>query len=377
MRKLTLAVAIWAAAGCTVDGNTTAPVAAPSPPAAAPEITPAPVGPSVRILWAPAQPQHLRVAVRVEPTTLAATRVPALVPAAPDQLTNMANQFVSHFSSELGFVKTLQLLRDQGYHGSEAFMFATTFAPGPFADQVRDLLTTHRDNEIRTFHAGTATLENAWVRPSNGAFGDAARIGLVEGTITFTDEVVTGAERTVETHTWRIRALTQGQFFILDGAETPAQLRPLAAFDPHAVDGEVASQVAELLAEETVDSNLRPFTPFKGTAYWDARSAALDWLRTLADRGTLTDRHFEGMSAQVTKFTPTSYLGDGYVTVHLKGTLVEITNGVRHTYPVDESVVFQRFSFAQTTWMAVDGQNGDGSWIANGNYGTPQQTAHG
>jgi len=83
------------------------------------------------------------------------------------------------------------------------------------------------------------------------------------------------------------------------------------------------------------------------------------------------------MSAQVTKFSPTSYLGDGYLTVHLSGTLVAVTNGVRHAYPVSESVVFQRFSFAQATWMAVDGQNRDGTWIANGNYGTPQTTAHG
>ena len=52
-------------------------------------------------------------------------------------------------------------------------------------------------------------------------------------------------------------------------------------------------------------------------------------------------------------------------------------NGVRHAYLVNESVVFQRFSFAQASWMAVDGQNDDGTWIANGNYGTPQSTAHG
>ena len=118
-----------------------------------------------------------------------------------------------------------------------------------------------------------------------------------------------------------------------------------------------------------------------GVVAWLAALAlltgALDWIRTLAERGTLTDRHFDGMSAQITRFTPASYLGDGYVTVHLKGTLVEIVNGVRHTYPVNESVVFQRFSFAQATWIAVDGQNDDGTWIANGDYGTPQQTAHG
>lgn len=379
MRKLAIAFTIWAAAACAVDGNapTAVPSASASPIAAVPEITPAPVGPPVRILWAPAQPQQLPVAVRVEPSTAGAARMPALVPAAPDRLADIRSSFVSHFTSELGFIKTLQLLREQGYHGSEAFMFGTTFAPGPFAESVRELVTTRRENEIRTFHAGEATLENAWVRPSNGAFGEAASIGLVEGTVTFTDEVLTGAGRTVETHTWRLRALAQGQFFILDGAEAPAMLGPLPPFDAAALDREVASQVAWYLQQEEVGPTVRPFSPFKGTPYWDARTGALDWIRTLAERGTLTDRHFDGMSAQITRFTPASYLGDGYVTVHLKGTLVEIVNGVRHTYPVNESVVFQRFSFAQATWIAVDGQNDDGTWIANGDYGTPQQTAHG
>lgn len=379
MRKLAVAFVIWAAAACAVAGNApTAVVSAPaSPIAALPEITPAPVGPPVRILWAPAQPQQLPVAVRVEPSTAGAARMPALAPAAPDRLADMRSSFVSHFTSELGFIKTLQLLREQGYHGSEEFMFGTTFAPGPFAEFVRELVTTRRENEIRTLHPGEATLENAWVRPSNGAFGEAANIGLVAGTVTFTDEVQTGAGRMVETHTWRLRALAQGQFFILDGAEAPAVLGPLPPFDAAALEREVASQVAWHLNQETVSPNARPFSPYKGTAYWDARTAALDWLRTQAERGALTDRHFEGMSARITKFTPTSYLGDGYVTVHLSGALVEIVSGVRHAYPVDESVIFQRFSFAQASWIAVDGQNGDGTWIANGDYGTPQQTAHG
>jgi len=88
-------------------------------------------------------------------------------------------------------------------------------------------------------------------------------------------------------------------------------------------------------------------------------------------------RRFEDIRVQVVQFKPMSYLGDGYVTVHLGGTLVETMNGVRHAYPVNESVIFQRFSFAQPSWTAVDGQNDDGTWIANGNYGTPQSTAHG
>jgi hypothetical protein len=377
-RALAVVLAIWVAAGCTGGGNATAPTAAPTDPlvAAVPQITPAPVGPPVRILWAPMQAQPLPVAVRVDPG-IAAARPPALVPATAEQLKIAERDFVSHFTSDLGFATTLQNLRDQRYNGSEEWMFATTFAPGPFADYARELVSTRRENEIRTFRPGEATLENAWIRPSNGAFGDAARVGLVEGTITFTDEVATGAGRTIESHRWRIRALVQGQYLILDGAEAPAVLAPLTPFDPAALDKEAAAQVASYLHDEEAGPQASPFVRFQGTAYWDARKGALEWLQALAGRGSLTDRHFEEMSAQAVQFKPTSYLGDGYVTVHLRGTLVEIVYGVRHTYSVNESVVFQRFSFAQASWIAVDGQNDDGTWIANGDYGTPQSTSHG
>jgi hypothetical protein len=323
------------------------------------------------------QPQTLPLGVDVAPAIGVSARIPPLVAASAEQRATIEGEFRSHFTSSLGFVTTLQNLRDQRYNGSEAFLFATTFAPGPFADQVRALVTTHRENEIRVFHAGTATLENAWLRPTNGVFGTAGNIGLVEGTITFTDEVMTGAGRTVESHTWHIRTLTQGQFFIVDGAEAPAELAPMPPFDPAALDTEVAGQVAAHLREETFSAQWTPSAPYHGTAYWDARTGAIDWLHDLTIRGTLSDRHFENVRAQIVRYEPTSFLGDGYVTVHLGGTLVEVMNGVRHTYPVDESVVFQRFSFAQAAWVAVDGQNDDGTWIANGSYGTPQPSFHG
>jgi hypothetical protein len=329
------------------------------------------------MLWGPLTPQPLAVAVRAERSIAAPVRVPGLVPATAEQRQRAAGEFVSHFTSELGLITTMQRLRDRGYSGTEEWMFQTNFAPGAFADQVRTLITTQRENEIRTFSPGTAALENAWLRPSSGVFGDAATIGLVEGTVTFTDEVRTGASLTIETHSWRIRTLMYGQFFILDGAESPAALPPMAPFDAATLDTEIASQVSAYLQQETFSPEWTPTSPYKGTTYWDARTAAINWLHDQATRGALTDRHFEDLRAQVTQFRATSFLGDGYVTVHLRGTLVETINGARHADVVDESVVFQRFSFPQATWMAVDGQNNDGSWIANGNYGTPQSNVHG
>ncbi len=218
---------------------------------------------------------------------------------------------MSHFTSDLGLISTMQRLRDRGYAGTEEWMFQTNFAPGPFADQVRALITTHRENEIRTFSPGTAALENAWLRPSTGVFGDAAGIGVVEGMVTFTDEIRTGASVTIETHSWRIRALMYGQFFILDGAESPGALAAMAPFDATTLDAEIASQVSAYLQQETFSPQWTPTSPYKGTAYWDARTAALNWLHDQTIRGALTDRHFEDVRAQVTQFRPTSFLGDG------------------------------------------------------------------
>ena len=370
---MAIVLAVWAAAACAT------PTAAPNPdespaPTAAPAITPTPVGPPVRVLWAPKQPQELPVAIRVDPGVATAPTRP-LVAASPEQLQLAERAFAAYFGQQLFL--TLQNLRDQRFNGSEEWMFATTFAPGPFADHVREMVTTRRENQTRTFLPGHATLENAWVRPSNGPFGSDVDVALVEGTVTFSDEILTGADRTVEPHAWRVRALSQGQFLILDGTEGSAPLAPMPAFDLATLDSEVAAQVSNHLHQEVAGPQATPSSPFKGTAYWDARTAALDWLHELSTRGTLTDRHFENMRALITKFTPTSYLGDGYATVHLQGTLVEVIDGVRHSYPVNESVVFQRFSLAQATWTAVDGQNDDGTWIANGSYGTPQSTAHG
>src|SRR4029077_16858449 len=323
--------AIWATAACAaVDGNATAPTAAPSPSASSapvavvPEITPAPVGPPVRILWAPLQPQPLPVAVRVTPGLNVSAPLPALVRATPEQRKNIEIEFTSHFASGLGLMATLQNLRDQRYNGGEEWQFSTTFAPGSFADHVRELITTRRDNEIRTFHPGTATLDDAWIRPWSGQFGPAAEVGLVEGTITFTDEVATGASLTIESHQWRIRALFQGQFLILDGADAPAGLAPMPPFDPTTLHLGSPGQVSSYLFQEEVGPTVRPMSPFTGTPFWNARRGALDWLRTLAERGTLTDRHFENTTAQIVDFTPTPYLGDGYLTVELHSTLVEV-----------------------------------------------------
>jgi|GEM_PF-3924330 len=370
---MAIVLAIWASGACATP--TAAPVADKSAaPIAVPASAPTLVGPPVRVLWAPKQPQELPVAIRIEPGVVAAPTRP-LVAASPEQLQTAERTFAAYVTQSL--VQTLQNLRDGRYNGSEEWMFATTFAPGTFADHVREMVTTRRERETRTFLPGQGTLEKAWIRPSNGPFGLDVDVALVEGTVTFSDEILTGAERTVEPHVWRIRALSQGQFVILDGTEESAPLAPMPAFDPATLDTEVAAQVSNHLHQEEVGPQAMPFSPFKGTAYWDARTAALDWLHELSTRGTLTDRHFEDMRGRVVRFTPTSYFGDGYVTVHLLGTLIEVIGGVRHTYPVNESVVFQRFSFAQASWMAVDGQNDDGTWIANGSYGTPQSTAHG
>jgi hypothetical protein len=364
-RHVALVLAIWATAACVaVDGNATVPSA---PIAAQASPTPAPLPTATRIAWPPTADTPSDGTVTTLPGIAARVAPPALVPAGKE-LADISQAF-AQFAPHL--IENLQNIRDDKFHGSEPYMFASMFGPSAFADSVRDLLQTVQPNQIRRFVFRSASLERGW-RGQNGLL-------LVEGTLVFDDEVGTPESHWYEPHSWTIRGLGQsGSVFIVDGTETGGTLAPVVAFDIHGLDGEVARQVVNHLAEEQASpGGGRPMSPYNGTAYWDARKAALDQLFSLAERGTLTDRHFEGITAQVTEFAPTSYLGDGIVTVHLQGTLIEVMRGVRHSYPVDELARFQRTASAQPMWLAVDGNDGSG-WLMHGDYSAaPISLVHG
>jgi hypothetical protein len=377
-RRIAILLAVWAAAACA-SGNATAPAAAPSPSptevvVASPSPTPTPSPIATRIAWPPMAESALQTQIAVRPGIAAAAATPPLVPASAQDLTLLANGDIEQqFISPGYFYKSLQNLRDGNYHGSEPYMFQNTFAPTAFAEQVRTMLQTPHPDETRTFVGRTATVERGWLA-KNATM-------VIEATLGFDDQVSAGSSQYNEGHTWKIRAFRQGgQFYILDGADAGTQtLAPLAPFAPAGLDRELAAQISQHLGQEiATPGGGRPMAMYKGTAYWDARKGALDWLGKLAEQGALTDRHFEGVTAQVTEFTPTSYLGDGIVTVRIAGTLVEVMNGARHTYPVNELVRFQRTAAAQAFWLAVDGQADDGSWLMHGNYtAVPEPMFHG
>jgi hypothetical protein len=306
-----------------------------------------------------------RSEIAVRPNSLAHVTMPAVAPAATNgALDGIAAELDVQFTGTHYFFQTLEGLRDLSYHGSEPYMFANTFAPTAFAERVKEMLQTPHPGETRYFIGRSATLDRDW--PAAATTG----VAVIEATIVFDDEVGTLAAHWSEEHTWVIRAFRQsGMFYILDGAETGRDTLPaMAPFNPATLDGEVAAQVSQHLSQENVSQNARPMAMYKGTAYWDARKGALDWLAKLAEQGVLTDRHFEDITAQVTEFAPTSFLGDGIVTVHLTGTLVEVMRGTRRTYRVDELVRFQRTAAAHAFWLAVDGQDDNGNWLMHGNY---------
>jgi hypothetical protein len=316
---------------------------------------------------------YMASTVAVRPGSAARVTAPAAVPVAASDLGHLAAVSEAQFVSPGHFFQSLQNIRAQKFNGSEPYMFANTFAPSAFAERVREMLQTRRADETRQLIGRSATVDRAW-RGTNGVM-------LAELTVVFDDNISTATSWWTEERTWMLRALRQGdQFFIVDGAERGIDdLAALRAFDPAALDRELAGQIAAYVGHEQASpGGGRPISPYKGTPFWDARKAALDHLFALAERGVLTDRHFEGLAAQVTEFAPTTHLGDGIVTVRLTGTLIEVMRGVRHAYPFDELVRFQRTASAQAWWLAVDGKADDGSWLNRGVYAiAPEPIFHG
>jgi hypothetical protein len=106
-------------------------------------------------------------------------------------------------------------------------------------------------------------------------------------------------------------------------------------------------------------SGVIPETPFGKT-----RNDAILALGGLKAAGTLVDRYFENVTATIDRFEPAWFGGDGVVTVHLAGTLVE--RSVTGTQRIAFVQPLKFFRTPEGFWTPVDALEADGSWDSGG-----------
>jgi len=106
-------------------------------------------------------------------------------------------------------------------------------------------------------------------------------------------------------------------------------------------------------------SGVIPETPFGKT-----RNDAILALGGLKAAGTLVDRYFEKVTATIDRFEPAWFGGDGVVTVHLAGTLVE--RSVTETQRIAFVQPLKFFRTPEGFWTPVDALEADGSWDSGG-----------
>lgn len=174
-------------------------------------------------------------------------------------------------------------------------------------------------------------------------------------------------ERTV-----RLRMSVAGDWRIVDAFDATAG-RWLEGESPRysalSLENEIPDVVADYLITESFAPGVSPSGAVRPptTAFWKARNDALTAMNERFTSGTLTDRHFEGVTARIVRFDPATYVGDGVLTVSVSGKLVEIAaNGTKRTVPFTQPLKFLRTYSGFMGWTAVDAQEADGSWDSGG-----------
>lgn len=173
-------------------------------------------------------------------------------------------------------------------------------------------------------------------------------------------------------HAVRLRMSVAGNWQVIDAFDATAG-RWLEGESPRysalTLESEVPDIVAEYLSAESFAPGVWPGGAVRPptTAFWKARNDALSEMNQLFTSGTLTDRHFEDVTARILRFDPATYVGDGVLTVSVTGKLIEIAaDGAKRTVPFTQPLRFLRTYGGVATWFAADAQEPDGSWDSGG-----------
>jgi hypothetical protein len=373
-RVLAIVLAIWAATGCA--GS--APLSAPSP-------TPA-AEPTAEIERAAAVRDDPRDVFRKGPDAQQApdTSAPATGPAAKVEpflfphVTTQPTRYVTvpmpnrqataaDLSAVAPAVADWSVVLARGLDGVRY--------PVQGVDSVMALRALTAENRVaRVFERWASSSVNETVTRTFVATGSRVTDGLTRawGTMAYVDadiDLVDRGATNMPIHvTLRLRPMGFS-FTVMDLFDRTASAWLVgtdARYSALDLETELPFAASQYLSSESFSPGRDPYTGMltAETPFGRTRNDAILALGALKAAGTISERHFENVTASVDRFEPAWFGGDGVVTVHLTGVLVEL--GATGTRRIAFVQPLKFFRTPEGFWTPVDAQEADGTWDSNG-----------
>jgi len=272
----------------------------------------------------------------------------------------------------------LDKMRVDPNQSSMRAFFDTLYAPGPYAELIRQSLSSTSptsQGEQHKFELGQLTIQHMYAKPWG-------RVAYIDAILSYVDRVTAadGKTRSIEL-AQQARFVNQGHGFykVIDGYD-PTLGRWIDGEQPRwsalALEAEAPNQMWWFFQRESyVPGEQYPHAAPQGgrflvTAFDNAWNDSLGKLDASYAKKDFVTRRFDDLTARVSRFEPATFLGDGIVTVVVNGRLVTAaTSGPERSSPITRTLRFYRITRdgLNANWQVVDEQGSNGAWLSGGN----------
>jgi len=272
----------------------------------------------------------------------------------------------------------LDKVRTDSYAKENRALFDTFYAPGPYAELIRQSLTPLRptsQGEQRRFELGQLTIQHMYAKPWG-------RVAYIDATLAYTDRVTAADGKTSSVQlAQQARFVNQGHgmYKVIDGYD-PTLGRwvdgELPRWSALALEAEAPNQMWWFFQRESyVPGEQYPHAGDPGSRWlitgfdkaWNDSLAKLD--ASYAKKEFVT-RRFDDLTVRISRFEPATFLGDGIVTAAVNARVVTAAaGGPERSTPVTRTLRFYRITRdgLNANWQVVDEQGANGAWLSGGN----------
>ena len=320
-------------------------------------------------------PQAAAPSIRVVPQAF------AVVTAAP--LIEVVGPFRTTSEAEIrswvpSFLQELDQYRTGLNESSNRAIFESLYAPGPYAELVRQSLrvgSSTSPGEQRKFEMGQLMIQHMYAKPWG-------RVAYIDATLSYTDRITAADGKTSSVQiTQQARFVNQGHgmYKVIDGYD-PTLGRWVDGEQPRwsalALEAEAPTQLGWFFQRESyVPGEQYPHAAPPGgrflvTAFDDAWNTSLDKLDASYAKKEFTTRRFDDVTVRISRFEPATFLGDGIVTAVINARLVTAApSGPERSTPVTRTLRLYRITRdgLNANWQVVDEQGSSGAWLSGGN----------